>query len=113
VTRAAQSTRPGAEPRTGVRTFVSSCDPQHTTAAQFAEIIRKHWGIENKNHWKRDALWGEDRPRHRQPKIAQTLALLRGAILALIRQPGPPLFAQNQRNPRAALRLISSPLPPN
>ena len=39
-----------------------------------------------KNHWRRDATrWREDRGVRRKPRGAKNLALLRGAILALIR----------------------------
>ncbi len=45
------------------------------------------WSVENKNHWRRDATrWREDRSVRRKPKGAKNLALLRGAILALIPQ---------------------------
>ena len=43
--------------------------------------------MENKNHWRRDATrWREDRSVRRKPNGAKNLALLRGAILALIPQ---------------------------
>jgi predicted transposase YbfD/YdcC len=48
-------------------------------------IGREHWSVENKNHWRRDAtVWREDRSARRKPKGAKNLALLRGALLALI-----------------------------
>jgi len=37
--------------------------------------------VENPNHWRRDALWGEDRCRLRNPNAACVLALLRTALL--------------------------------
>lgn len=115
VRRSVQSTQAGAPAtvREGERFFVTSLDPARTGAARLAAIIRGHWGIENKNHWKRDAQWGEDRPRQRVARTAQTLAVLRGALLALIREPCPQLFARHARHPQAALRLISAPLPLN
>ena len=112
VTRTSQSTQRDAPPAVeGVRDFVSSLDPAATGAQRFLEIIRSHWGIENKNHWKRDAQWGEDSPRQRNSRSAQFLAVLRGALLALIDEPCPPLFARCRRRPSCALRKISSPLP--
>ena len=65
---------------------------------QIPEIIRSHWGIENKNHWKRDAQWGVDRPRQHSSPSAQVLAIPRGALLALIDEPLP-----------ATLRPLSPP----
>lgn len=96
----------------GVRYFVTSLDPQKHTPAQFATDIRSHWGIENKNHWKRDAQWREDTPRLRNPKSAQALAVLRGALLALCNEPCPQLFARHRRSPASAFRLINGPLIP-
>jgi len=37
--------------------------------------------VENPNHWRRDALWGEDRCRLRNKNAACALALLRTALL--------------------------------
>jgi predicted transposase YbfD/YdcC len=112
VTRAAQTTKEGAQPVLGQRFFVTSLSTQDCLPQQFAEHIRSHWGIENKNHWKRDAQWGEDAPRFKNPKTAHALAILRGALLALCLEPCPTLFARHRSNPRAALRLINSPLQP-
>ena len=112
VTRTSQSTKRDAPPALeGVRDFVSSLDAGATRPQRFLEIIRSHWGIENKNHWKRDAQWGEDSPRQRNRHSAQVLAILRGALLALIDEPCPQLFARCRRRPSCALRKISSPLP--
>jgi len=48
-------------------------------------LIRGHWaGVEIRNHWRRDALWGEDRSRTRQPKALANMALLRSALLVLL-----------------------------
>jgi len=111
ITRTTQSTKKDAPaPVDGVRDFVTSLDPLQTTSQRFLQIIRSHWSVENKNHWKRDAQWAEDTPRHHNSHSAQILAILRGALLALIRQPCPALFARCHKNPFAALRLLSTPL---
>jgi len=40
---------------------------------------REHWaGVENRNHWRRDASLGEDRTRFHNGKALMNLALLRG-----------------------------------
>jgi hypothetical protein len=55
--------------------------------ALLARIGREHWSVENKNHWRRDATrWRENRGVRRKLKGARDLALLRGAILALMPQ---------------------------
>ena len=68
------------------RYFITSISQGEARHAQLAGIARGHWSVENKNHWKKDAtLWREDRATRRKAKGARNLALLRNAILALIR----------------------------
>lgn len=105
-----------AQTKTHTRLFLSSLNPQD--AARACRAVRGHWGIENRNHHKRDAsLWQEDRHRHRRPRAALNLALTRNALLAIIPfQQGEPLaqyFERYHRNPAKALSLIlrSRPVP--
>jgi predicted transposase YbfD/YdcC len=101
------------------RHFITSlreCDASH---ARLAEIGRKHWSVENKNHWRKDAtVWREDRGPRRKPRGAKNLALLRNAILALIDPDRHDSLNQafiHYADHRAeALRLITNtaPLPP-
>jgi len=64
------------------RLFVTSLTPEQATTQRLAQIIRRHWGIENRHHWRKDACWGEDKNcRVRTPNIACALALLRSALL--------------------------------
>jgi predicted transposase YbfD/YdcC len=45
-------------------------------------LIRGHWGgVEIRNHWRRDALMGEDRSRSRNANLLANLALIRSALL--------------------------------
>ena len=68
------------------RHFITSLTEEKASHARLAEIARGHWSVENKNHWKKDAtLWREDRGVRRKAKGAKNLALLRNAILAMIR----------------------------
>jgi hypothetical protein len=47
--------------------------------------MRGHWGnIENRTHWRRDAVCGEDRTRSRKPRMVVNLALLRSATFRLL-----------------------------
>ncbi len=75
-------------------------------------MSRSHWaGVENRNHWRRDASLGEDRTRLRNPRALANLALLRGANLRLLSADGPEdwLPAKKERlaaNPASALALI-------
>jgi hypothetical protein len=84
---AVQSTR--SFPSTGqssvqTRYFLASLEPPERTPAQWIALVRGHWGgVENRNHWRRDALCGEDRTRTRNPNILINLALIRSACLRL------------------------------
>jgi hypothetical protein len=40
--------------------------------------------VEIRNHWRRDALMGEDGSRSRQPNLLANLALLRNGLLAVL-----------------------------
>lgn len=47
-------------------------------------LIRHHWGIENRLHWRRDATLGEDCCQTRTGAAPATLACLNSAILSLL-----------------------------
>jgi hypothetical protein len=40
--------------------------------------------VEIRNHWRRDALMGEDGSRSRQPNLPANMALLRNVLLAVL-----------------------------
>jgi predicted transposase YbfD/YdcC len=78
------------EKRTGktsfqTRYYLSSQNANERPYEGWIQLIRGHWaGVENRNHWRRDALWGEDRTRSRKPNIVGNLALLRSAACGLL-----------------------------
>jgi predicted transposase YbfD/YdcC len=98
------------------RYYLSSLEPHERTPAQWLELVRGHWaGVENRNHWRRDACLGEDRTRSRNPTVLINLALLRSATLLLLNHcyPGRRLPELNEAfavNPALAWRLIRDPL---
>ena len=52
---------------------------------KWLELIRGHWGgVEVRNHWRRDALMGEDRSRSRNAKLLANVALIRNALLQIL-----------------------------
>ncbi|MHC4260517.1 MAG: ISAs1 family transposase [Planctomycetota bacterium] len=65
------------------RYYISSLpgDPQH-----LLQIIRQHWGIENKLHWVLDVAFGEDLCRVRRGYGPQNFAVLRHIALNLLKQ---------------------------
>jgi predicted transposase YbfD/YdcC len=98
---------------TETRFYLSSLLPEERSAPQWHGLIRGHWaGVEIRNHWRRDALWGEDGSRTRKPTALANLALIRSALLELLAQqhPGaslPPLMETFAKDPRAAFQLIN------
>lgn len=52
------------------------------TPEQWLRLIRNHWGgIENRNHWRKDACLNEDKTRSRNPNIVASMAMLRNCLL--------------------------------
>lgn len=76
--------------RTGKETFetryyLSSQEAEERSHAGWIALIRDHWaGVENRNHWRRDALWEEDDTRSSKPRLLANLALIRGALFRLL-----------------------------
>lgn len=67
------------------RYYLSSALPEEYRPRQWLGLIRGHWGgVENRNHWRRDALMGEDRSRSRNAHLLANLALIRSALLAIL-----------------------------
>jgi predicted transposase YbfD/YdcC len=56
-----------------------------TTPEQLLELWHEHWHIENKNHWVRDVVFGEDASRARSGTLPEALALLRATVMARLR----------------------------
>jgi hypothetical protein len=66
------------------RYYLSSLDMEERSPPQWANLIRGHWGgVENRNHWRKDACWFEDKTRSRNPNIVGSLILLRNALLMI------------------------------
>ena len=67
------------------RYYLSSCAAGEQTAPQWLGLIRGHWGgVENRNHWRRDALMGEDGSRSRNATLLANVALIRNVLLAVM-----------------------------
>ena len=96
------------------RYYLSSGLPGDYRDEQWLELIRGHWGgVEVRNHWRRDALLGEDRSRSRNASLLANVALIRSALLALLAEehPGaslPQLREQLHSRPSRCLTLLNA-----
>lgn len=85
VVRSERTVKKTGHTTTESRFYLSSAPPDQYPPAQWLSLIRGHWGgVEIRNHWRRDALMGEDDSRSRNPNLLANLALLRSAMLALL-----------------------------
>jgi predicted transposase YbfD/YdcC len=66
-----------------VRYYISSL---RRNGQQFANAVRRHWGIENSLHWSLDMTYREDESRVRNRTFAENLSWLRRLTLGLIKQ---------------------------
>jgi predicted transposase YbfD/YdcC len=66
-----------------VRYYISSL---RRNGQQFAQAVRRHWGIENSLHWSLDMTYREDESRVRNRTFAENLSWLRRLTLGLIKQ---------------------------
>lgn len=98
------------------RHYLSSQQPDARTGEGWIDLIRSHWaGVENRNHWRRDATLGEDRTRLRNARALANLALLRSVNLRLLSCDGGDdwLPARKERlaaHPASALALLRTKL---
>jgi predicted transposase YbfD/YdcC len=104
----------GDQISTECRYFLSSFADQE----RFAASVRRHWGIENQQHWVLDVQFGEDACRTRNDHSAENLALIRRIALNVLRHNGSPRDSIRRRKLRAALNddyrlrlLLGTPIP--
>ena len=96
------------------RYYVSSLEPEDLTPKQWHQLIRDHWaGVENRNHWRRDALMGEDRSRSQNRSLLTNLALIRNGLLRILNRcfPGqslPVIREHIQAKPSLAFRALEA-----
>ena len=66
------------------RFYLSSQPWEQRTPEDWINLSRSHWaGVENRNHFRRDASLGEDATRCQSANVLANLALLRSVCLLL------------------------------
>ena len=68
---------------TETRFYITSLPPD---PAQLARAVRAHWSIENNLHWTLDVTFREDECRVRKDHSARNLAMIRRAVLNMLRR---------------------------
>jgi hypothetical protein len=64
---------------------ITSLDPAAASPERLLRLWHEHWHVENKNHWVRDVVFGEDANRARTGNLPEVLALLRALVMARFR----------------------------
>lgn len=60
--------------------------PQRCSPRRLLQVIRAHWAVENRLHWRRDVTLGEDSCGVHYPPVAHMLAVLNTVVLSLMDQ---------------------------
>jgi len=93
---------------------ITSLEPDEAAPAEVLCLWRHHWHIENKLHWVRDVVFGEDGSRARTATLPLALALLRNALITLLKFAGYDSVTQARAyfsaNPQQALSFVGVPL---
>lgn len=91
---------------------ITSLEPQRATPADLLRIKRGHWAIENKSHYLRDVILGEDASQVRCGAIPAVMAALRNTALSLLRLAGYDAITPTMRyfaaHPKQALTLLKN-----
>ncbi len=79
--------RPGLAPKDSERRFyVTDLAPHRADGARLRELIREHWGIENRLHHVKDRTWLEDRHWVKNQRTGEIVTMLRSVASCLARK---------------------------
>lgn len=88
VLRSERTVKKTATTTTESRYYLSSAPPESHRPESWLDLIRGHWGgVEARNHWRRDAIMGEDGSRSRHANLLANVALVRNALLQILSEP--------------------------
>jgi predicted transposase YbfD/YdcC len=89
---------------------ITSLPPTRASAARLLALVRAHWKIENRLHWRRDVTLREDHSQVRKGQAPRILALLNSFLLALLDLSGVSYVPKQMRafdaQPLFAVRLL-------
>ncbi|MDE0398815.1 MAG: transposase [Candidatus Poribacteria bacterium] len=89
---------------------MTSLPPEVASAKDLLKLRREHWTIENKVHWVRDNVLGEDASQARTGNLPHVMAALRNTALSVLRFHGQTKIAETIRffasQPKLAVNII-------
>jgi predicted transposase YbfD/YdcC len=89
---------------------ITSLSPTQACAQRLLELVREHWTIENRLHWRRDVTLREDACQVRKGEAPRVLAVLNSFLLAVLDFLGVRNVPQQMRffdaHPLQAVRLL-------
>jgi predicted transposase YbfD/YdcC len=90
---------------------ITDLTPEQASAAQVADAVRSHWGIENRLHWIRDVTFAEDLSQVRTGQAPAVMATLRNLSVSVHRLAGASNIAaacrRVARHPGRVLALLT------
>jgi predicted transposase YbfD/YdcC len=96
--------------RTEVVYGLTSLSPARACPARLLQLVRDHWAIENRLHWRRDVTLREDHCQVRKGDAPRVLAVLNSFLLAVLDFLGVPNVPEQMRffdaHPLQAVRLL-------
>ena len=100
--------------RTEVVYGLTSLTAEVASPHRLLELVRGHWGIENKLHWRRDVILHEDQTRTQSVTFGQAIACLNNLVIGLACRLGWANLAHARRHfdahPDEALKVLVSRL---
>jgi predicted transposase YbfD/YdcC len=88
---------------------ITSLSFQQARPARLADLIRRHWSIENGLHWVRDVTFGEDASQLRTGTAPQVMSSLRNLAIGVLSRAGPVnLAAALRRHARDPARPLAT-----
>ena len=110
VFRLTRTVKEDGQTRTEVVYGITSLSPKLASPERLLQLVRAHWAIENRLHWRRDVTLREDHSQVRKGDAPRVLALLNSFLLAVLDFLGVSNVPKQMRifdaQPLSAVRLL-------